>query len=225
MKKGKILLWVLPMFMVFLMFQSVNIVKADDDEYDRDNEEHERYEGYERNHDEREDEDHDDRDDEEYEEDEEYGEYGDQSSYESNQTQQAYWNIWTRDTNTSVTEDLPVQEAKEIAVELNGKTVNLYVVPLNGQLLVSGEKMAKLLGIEYKFYKQSRIVEVSDNTEELIVRAGTNVAYENNIKTPMPANALYYEKSVYLPLSVMANAFGYRVNWNAEKGSIILEKI
>ena len=37
------------------------------------------------------------------------------------------------------------------------------------------------------------------------------------MKTPMPSKALYYEKSIYLPLSVIANSMGYRVSWNQEK--------
>ncbi len=210
--------------MIFFIFQSVIIVKADDDDDDnRDYKEHERYERYEGDEN-----DHDEWEEEEHGE--EYEEYdseedGNRSVNQENQTQPSYWNIWTRDTNSSSTENLPFNEAKEIAVELNGKTEYLYVFPFNGQMLVSGEKMAQLLNLEHKFYKQSRILVVSKGKEELVVRAGSNAAYENMIKTPMPTNALYFEKSTYLPISVIANAFGYRVNWNAENETIVLEKI
>ncbi|MDV2583594.1 stalk domain-containing protein, partial [Alkalibacillus haloalkaliphilus] len=89
-------------------------------------------------------------------------------------------------------ENLPFQEAKEVAVEFDGKSKSLYVIPLNGQFLVSGEKMAQLFGIKYKFYKQSKILVVSNEKNELIVHAGSNAAYENMVKTPMPAKALYF---------------------------------
>ena len=127
--------------------------------------------------------------------------------------------------STSLTENLPFQEAKEVTVAINGKSESLYVVPLNGQLFVSAEKTAKLLGLKSKYYNQSRILEVSNGKEELVVRAGTNVAYENMVKTPMPAKALYYEKSVYVPISVIANAFAYRVNWDEATGTITLQEI
>lgn len=138
--------------------------------------------------------------------------------------QPSYWNIWTRDTNTSLNEDLPFQETKEVSIELNGKSTKLFVLPSNGQLLVSGEKMAAFLNIQHKLYSQSRILELSNGKEELIVRAGTNAAYENMVKTPMPTSALFYEKTVYLPISVISNAFGYSVNWNEEKSTFILEQ-
>ena len=138
--------------------------------------------------------------------------------------QLSYWNIWTRDSNVTVSSNLPVQEAKIVPFELNGKTENLFVLPSNGQLLVSGEKMANLLGIKSKFYKQSRILELSNIQEKLIVRAGSNAAYENMVKTPMPTTAIYYEKTVYLPVSVIANAFVYSVNWDENHQKFILEQ-
>ena len=48
----------------------------------------------------------------------------------------------------------------------------------HGQLLVSGEKIAIFIDAEFTFYEQSRILEVSKGNEELIVRAGSNAAYE-----------------------------------------------
>lgn len=219
--KTKIFKWTLSVFVLFLIFQSDHIVKADDDERD----EHEEYERYERN--DRDDEEDDDHWDEEVHEwqDDDSEEAENRTFYPETQVQQSNWNIWTRNTSTSLTENLPFQEAQEVAVEINGKSESLYVVPVNGQLLVSGEKMVQLFGIEYKFYKQSRIIEISNDKEELIVCAGSNAAYENMVKTPMPAKALYFEKSIFLPISVIANTFGYRVNWDETKGTITLKEI
>ncbi|MDR4887790.1 copper amine oxidase N-terminal domain-containing protein [Fredinandcohnia sp. QZ13] len=202
--------WILSVVLLLFIFQSVNIVKADDDDYERD--EHGRYERYEK----------DDDDHEEWEEEEEY-----ENRYyiQENQIQPSYWNIWTRDTIASLTDTLPFQEPKEVTVELNGKSGRFYIVPMEGQLLISGEKMAKFFGAEYTFYQESRIFEASTNQVELIVRAGSNVVYENMVKTPMPTKAQYFEKSVFLPVSVMANAFGYRVNWDEANGNITMTKM
>ena len=110
-------------------------------------------------------------------------------------------------------------------IELNGKSELFFIVPQYGELLVSGEKITKFMDAKCTFYEQSRILEVSKGKEELIVRAGSNAAYENRVKTAMPSKALYYEKSIYLPVSVIANSMGYRVSWNAEKETIVLQEI
>ena len=226
--KTRLVKWTLLVFIFFSIFQSVNTVKADDDEY----EEYESHEKYREEHDD---------DDEEYEEsheehdndDDEYEEYerddGWQSEVQnlpfSETIQPSLWNTWTRDASTGLNENLPFQEAREVPIELNGKSELFYIVPQYGQLLVSGEKIAKFIDAEFTFYEQSRILEVSKGNEELIVRAGSNATYENRVKTPMPSKALYYEKSIYLPLSVIANSMGYRVSWNQEKETIVLQEI
>ena len=91
-----------------------------------------------------------DDEEEEWEDDDDWEKEGNQTSLPDNQMQPSYWNVWTRDTSTSLTENLPFQEAKEVTVDINGKSESLYVVPLNGQLLVSAEKTAKLIGLESK---------------------------------------------------------------------------
>ena len=225
--KSTLIKWTLSLFILILIFQSVNVVKADDDD---DHEEKERYEKYERSDDkwDYEDDDHDEdnrEDDEEKWEDKGTYENENMSTPQNTQNQNSFWNIWTRDTSNSRSENLPFQNAKEIAIELNGINETFYIIPQNGQLLVSGEKFAEFINAEYKFYEQSKIMEVSKDQAELIIRAGSNAAYENMIKTPIPAKALYYEKSVYLPISVMANTFGYRVTWDEATEIIKLEEI
>lgn len=225
--KKKLILWVLSVFTVFSIFQSANIVNADDDHeegyemHDKDwkkyDHEDEKYEDY-------------DNDDEDYEE---YEEYDHEEDWESKYyTQPSYtneglalWNIWTRDTNTGLNGTLPFQEVKEVSLELNNKSERFFIIPQQGQYLISGEKFAELIDAEFTFYEQSRIFEILKGNEELIVRSGSNAAYENMIKTPMPVKALYYEKSVFLPISVIANSMGYRVSWNVEKEMIVLEEI
>ncbi len=221
--RKRIFKWTLAVCMLLLIFPSVQIVQADDDDDDD-----ERYEKYEREDKWKSKEyewDDDDEDDEWEDDEDDWGNEGNQTSVPATQAQPSYWNVWTRDSNTSLTENLPFQEAKEVTVDINGKSGSLYVVPQNGQLLVSGEKAAQLLGVKAKFHKQSQILELSKDKEELIVRAGTNAAYENMVKTPLPAKALYYEKSVYLPISVIANAFSYRVSWDEATGTITLTEI
>lgn len=147
---------------------------------------------------------------------------GDSNEFQENETQSSYWNIWTRTITVSENGNLPFREAKEVPVKFDGKTEKLFVLPAQGQLYVSGEEMAKLLNLQSKFYSQSRILEISNDNKELIVKAGSNAAYEDMVKTPMPATALYYKKTVYLPISVIANSFGHSVNWDEKNETITL---
>ncbi|KZR59693.1 copper amine oxidase N-terminal domain-containing protein [Pseudobacillus badius] len=196
----------LMMFVLFFGFSSGQLASADDD----DEYEHEYGEGKVEDHE------WDDEDDD-WEEEEDY-------EYEA-PSQSSYWHMWTRDTSVAADSSLPFQEAQEVAVQLNKESEQLYVIPRNGQLLVSGEKMANLLQADYTYHKQSRILEVSKGRDELIVRSGSNAAYENLVKTPMPSEAYFFEKSVYLPVSVIANTFGYRVSWNEGSQTIVLQSI
>lgn len=226
MVKTRLFKWFLSVIILFSIFQTANIVKADDD----DDEKYERHEKDRKKHDDVErkfkkyrDDDHDD-DDDEYERDDDWQSEGrDQLSSEI--IGQSLWNIWTRDTSTGSNDTLPIQEATEVLIEQNAKSELFFVIPQQGQLLVSGEKFAKFIGAEFTFYEQSRIFEILKGEEELIVRVGSNATYENRVKTPMPTKALYYEKSIYLPIPVIANSMGYRVSWNAEKETIVLEEI
>lgn len=41
----------------------------------------------------------------------------------------------------------------------------------------------------------------------------------------MPMQAQYIETSLYLPVSVVANALGYRVSWNEAENSLMIDNI
>ncbi|WP_071393225.1 copper amine oxidase N-terminal domain-containing protein [Bacillus tuaregi] len=211
----------LSLIMLLCIFQSGSIALADGDDN------HEEYERYEKHEYEKDDEDDDDK---KYWEGEAEGDdnsdyYENDIRYESNPIQ-THWNLWTREISSSTSNtELPFQEAKEVGIELNNKSELFYVIPQSGQLLVPGEKVAKFIGAKSSYYQQSKILELSMGKEELIVRAGTNAAYENMVKAPMPTKSFYYEKSVYLPISVIANGLGFRVNWDEGKSTIILQEI
>ena len=221
--KSKMTKWTLLLCMLLFITQTGTIASADDD-YEDDEEWYERHE--------HEDEEREYEEDEYWEDDaeESYNEnapaYENGTQYESTATQGSFWNLWTRELgSTSTNSNLPFQEAKEVSIELNNTSELFYMIPQNGQLLVPGEKVAAFLGATSHYYQQSRILEIKKEQEELIVRAGTNAVYENMVKTPMPIQAFYYEKSVYVPISVIANALGYRVSWDAAKSAIILQEI
>lgn len=175
-----------------------------------------------------------DDDDDDYEEDDEKHEYYQESDGDDWERQQPqismkqqseYWNIWSRQPRNDQNNPLPILEPAALPVIANQNESSIYFIPKEGQLLVSGEAIAEFLGAQTKFYPQSKILILTKGNNEIIVKAETNAAFENRVKTPMPVQAAYYETSVYLPVSVAANALGYRVSWDANKKALIFESI
>lgn len=204
MKKLMVLL-----FTIILAFSIGSSVLADDDDHEK-SEHNKSREYYEKS------------DDDKYENEE--NEYNNDQG--SNPVfQEDYWNIWSRKPVNNPNNTLPITTPSELSISVNGNVAKIYVIPQEGQLLVSGEAMAKLLGTQTKYYPQSKIMVITKDKYELVVRADSNVAFENKIKNPMPVKATVYEKTIYLPVSVAANSLGFRITWNAENNTMICESI
>lgn len=160
----------------------------------------------------------DDYDDDEEEDD---YEYYDQRYPETNSNT---WNIWTRSTYVNKGE-LPLKEAKEIQLKLenNNNTRSLYLIPLDGEIYVPGKIVAELLGAKVVNYDNSKILEINKAGTELIFRAGTNVVYYNEIKTPIPAVTFYLNDNIYVPISVISNGLGYVAEWQEMNNAVVLK--
>lgn len=214
------------------------VVKADDDEY-----EHEyryedenggdyyndqfrdgNYEGEEKNF-----EDHDD--DDEYYEHEDEGEYygednGNYGSTTVTPNNQTTWNVWTR-TTTVNKGTLPFTDAQTVKfkTENGNNELSVYVIPRDGEFFVPGKSIAELLGAKAKFYDTSKILEVKTDNTELVFRADTNVAFDNNLKTPLPSTAFYMNNQLYLPVSVLTNGLGYSVEWQKDNNTFLCKTL
>lgn len=162
----------------------------------------------------------DEEDDDYYKEEDEY-EYYDQGYLETNSNT---WNIWTRSTYVNKGE-LPLKEAKEIQLKLenNNNTRSLYLIPLDGEIYVPGKIVAELLGAKVVNYDNSKILEINKAGTELIFRAGTNVVYYNEIKTPIPAVTFYLNDNIYVPISVISNGLGYVAEWQEMNNAVVLK--
>jgi len=183
-------------------------VRADDDN-EHEYKKHEKYdddERYEYDHD-------DDDDDDRYEYDD------DDESYKTNGEvyEKGTWNIWTREL-VMEKEILPFSTSKLVnlkVVDMN-KELNFYVIPKDGEFFVPGKTVAQLLGAKATFYKTSKILDIQYQENELVFRSGTNVVYDNNVKTPLPASAFYLNEELYVPISVITNGLGYVVEWQED---------
>jgi hypothetical protein len=160
--------------------------------------------------------------------------HGDDGEEQQNSNQQShftvvqqneYWNLWSREPRNNLNNPLPITAPSELTVIFGNQETNLYFIPQEGQLLVSGEALAGLIGADVKYYPQSKISILTKGNHELMVRAGSNAVFENGVKTPMPTKAASYEKSVYLPVSVAANALGCRITWDLNKKALVFQEI
>ncbi|MBA4537360.1 copper amine oxidase N-terminal domain-containing protein [Bacillus aquiflavi] len=193
--------------LIGFIIPGTNDVMADDDGDD----EYEEYNEYEM-----------DDDDDEHEDDG----HNDHEYRENNSNQPThFWNLWSRDV-TVQKGTLPFTEPTlSIFKNAEGVEKELFVIPNEGELLVPAKEIAELLGSQTTFYRNSKIVLMEKDNYELIVKAGTNAAYENKLKTPMPAKAMFYEQSVYVPISVVTNALGYRAEWDDQGKSFLISKL
>lgn len=203
---------ILIMMMSILFFlNSVHFtVKADDDDDDDHN--RKKYEYYKEEWT-----DDDDDDDDDYHE----GYANEQMNITASQ-----WYLWTRTTGPTKGE-MPFSEPENMIFKDNNskKQLSLYSIPMDGELFIPGKSLAEFLGAKASFHPTSRILEMNTDYTELIFRADTNIAYENNIKTPIPAKAMFFSGDVYLPVSVVANGLGYSVEWNAEQQITYFQKM
>lgn len=196
-------------------FLDANIANADDEE------DYKKYEGdVHKKHNDDYDDDEEDDDYDYYKEEDDY-EYYDQRYPETNSNT---WNIWTRSTYVNKGE-LPLKEAKEIQLKLenNNNTRSLYLIPLDGEIYVPGKIVAELLGAKVVNYDNSKILEINKAGTELIFRAGTNVVYYNEIKTPIPAVTFYLNDNIYVPISVISNGLGYVAEWQEMNNAVVLK--
>lgn len=162
--------------------------------------------------------------DDEYERNGEKGQ-DQQSLTQPSSQQDVFWNIWTRTPKNNPNSPLPLTTPGELQVMVNGQQSKLYFIPQEGQLLVSGESIAKLLEAQVTFYPKSKILVITKEKMELIMKDGSNAIYENRLKVPLPVAAFAYEKTIYLPLSAAANALGYRINWDETQKMITMDSI
>ncbi|MGJ7912762.1 copper amine oxidase N-terminal domain-containing protein [Neobacillus sp. LXY-1] len=190
---------------VLAVFPLGKVALADDDDDD-----HEKHEYYQKEH-------HEDAADDETE--------WKSTNQEVITTQTDYWYIWSKQPRNTADHPLPIETPSELLVSVNNTEKRIYFIPQDGQLLVSAEVLGQLLGADTHYYPQSQICSINKGNQELIVKVGSNAAYENQQKTPMPVQAAAIENSIYIPISVVANALGYRVNWDGTKQLIFLQSI
>lgn len=136
-----------------------------------------------------------------------------------------YWNLWSRQPSNNPNNSLPITEPSEVSVIIDQNKIVIFAIPQDGQILIPANEIAKAIGAKAVYYPNSKISVLSKGNIELIIKAGSNAAYENKVKTPMPIQAVSYENTVYLPISVAANAFGYRLQWNSTQNVMELQQI
>lgn len=221
------------MIMMMSIFLLLNIshvsVKADDDHHHKEKKYYKKYKYYKGDwgddHD-FDDDDYDDYDEYDDDEDEEDHEHYDNEGTDNNKSITSQWYLWTRISGT-LKGELPFSEPKNITFQHNNskEQLSLYCIPMNGELFIPGKSVGEFLGAKASFYPTSRILELNLNHTELIFRSDTNVSYENKMKTPIPAKAMFFNEDVYLPISVVANGLGFSIKWDAKQEVIYFQEM
>ncbi|MFJ8517464.1 copper amine oxidase N-terminal domain-containing protein [Lysinibacillus xylanilyticus] len=191
------------------------VVHADDHEHE--DKKHEKYKEYK---DYKED---DDDDGKYYDDDEEEGET---YYFQDAVSEKGTWNIWTRTVATDK-DVLPFTSSQKVTLKVEGtkKELSFFVIPKDGEFFVPGKAVAQVLGAKATFYKESKILAIQDQTNELIYRAGTNVVYDNNVKIPSPAQAFYVNEELYVPISTITNGLGYIAEWQENYQTFVCQPI
>ncbi|KOP78515.1 hypothetical protein AMS59_11770 [Lysinibacillus sp. FJAT-14745] len=195
------------------------VVHADDHE-EHEDKKHEKYKDYKDYKD----------DDDEYENDEKY--YNDDEKegetyyFQDAVSAKGTWNIWTRTVATDK-EVLPFTSSQKVTFKVEGtnKELSFFVIPKDGEFFVPGKAVAEVLGAKATFYKASKILEIQNEANELIYRAGTNVVYDNNVKTPSPAQVFYMNEELYVPISTITNGLGYIAEWQENNQTFVCQPI
>ncbi|MGE7997682.1 copper amine oxidase N-terminal domain-containing protein [Lysinibacillus sp. NPDC093190] len=189
------------------------VVHADDHKHE--DKKHEKYKDYK--------DDDDEHDEKYYDDDEKEGEtYYFQDAVRAKGT----WNIWTR-TVAADKEVLPFTSSQKVTLKVEGtnKELSFFVIPKDGELFVPGKAVAQVLGAKATFYKASKILVIQNEANELIYRAGTNVVYDNNVKTPSPAQVFYMNEELYVPISTITNGLGYIAEWQENNQTFVCQPI
>ncbi|MFF2795814.1 copper amine oxidase N-terminal domain-containing protein [Lysinibacillus xylanilyticus] len=191
------------------------VVHADDHEHE--DKKHEKYKEYKDYKD-------DDDDDEKYYDDDE--EEGETYYFQDAVSEKGTWNIWTRTVATDK-DVLPFTSSQKVTLKVEGtkKELSFFVIPKDGEFFVPGKAVAQVLGAKATFYKESKILAIQDQTNELIYRAGTNVVYDNNVKIPSPAQAFYVNEELYVPISTITNGLGYIAEWQENYQTFVCQPI
>ncbi|MFJ8101049.1 copper amine oxidase N-terminal domain-containing protein [Lysinibacillus sp. NPDC096212] len=192
------------------------VVHADDHEHkDKKHEKYKEYKDYK---------DDDDDDDKKYYYDDE--EEGETYYFQDAVSAKGTWNIWTR-TVAANKEVLPFINSQKVTLKVEGtnKELSFFIVPKDGEFFVPGKAVAQALGAKATFYKESKILDVRNGANELIYRAGTNVVYDNNVKTPSPAQVFYMNEELYVPISTITNGLGYIAEWQENNQTFVCQPI
>lgn len=136
----------------------------------------------------------------------------------------ATWDVWSRTLDTDKG-TLPFASSKTVKIEnQDGKQMDSYVIPKQGEIMIPTEKTAEFIGATVKYYKTAKIAEMKLNGNELIVKSGSNAVYENDTKTPMPVEAMMYQDKLYIPISVLTNGLGLNVTWDETKQTFMIQQ-
>lgn len=132
------------------------------------------------------------------------------------------WYRWTRNLAEKEDKFIPIKSTTKLQfiLEETNTEQSFTVRVKDGQPVVNGKDIAAFLGAEHTFYDESEILQLSLHNLSLVFRGSTAIVYENGVKTPSSATATRVGYDLEVPINVVANGFGYKLQWDEQLKAI-----
>ncbi|MCU7667793.1 copper amine oxidase N-terminal domain-containing protein [Bacillus thuringiensis] len=116
----------------------------------------------------------------------------------------------------------PVSKEKDISVIINGKKLNTQYKPVmkNNRVLVPIQPIANNLWAELKWDYKTKKTTVTYREKKIEVTNGKKEGFLNGKKTPLDVPIQMINGKVYVPLKVISEGLGGKVNWDAKSSAV-----
>ncbi|TYP74473.1 copper amine oxidase N-terminal domain-containing protein [Paenibacillus methanolicus] len=112
---------------------------------------------------------------------------------------------------------MPIRVSRPIEIQVDGRAVEVAASALsvNGTTLVP-IRVAEALGAQVSWQSETHTVKLIKDGRTILLDAEQGTATIDGAKVPLPAKPLVAAESVLIPLRFVSEAFGAKVDWNAE---------
>lgn len=114
------------------------------------------------------------------------------------------------------------QSDDSIKVFIDEKQISFDVEPMvvNGRTIVPLRAIFEALGAEVNWDDKTKMVLARHESDIIIIKVGSNIAYLNFEVIQLDVPAVIYEGRTLVPLRFISESFGYDVQWNASSRTV-----
>lgn len=101
---------------------------------------------------------------------------------------------------------------------------DIIVAVRQGELLVPAEVVLDGLKIPYVSYSKGELLEFFANGHHVIFHTGKHTIYVDGLKSFLPSSPFYRNALYYIPINVLADVLGDKLEWNPNKNMLQMRK-